>query len=68
MTDKQIEIAAREYCRLIGVDPDEVTSLTPRGVAPHPIFPAKARWMHYVEKIKDHYLLTVAVEKAKEQA
>jgi len=70
MTPKQIEIAAREYCKLAGLNPDS-TVACPSPTGPngetYDIFCTQTKWQEVVSRIKDQLLLNAAIEHAKNQ-
>lgn len=63
MTEKQIEAAAREFCRLRGFDPDASEYVADER---HPTLAVmKPRWQIIVPHVRDHMAMRAAIEAVK---
>lgn len=68
MTDAQLEVAAREYCKLLGVNPDETVC---HGAEPDPngivlsVCLYSPRWQTLRNAIQRHEFLNEAIKFAK---
>jgi hypothetical protein len=60
MNNQQLEIAAREYCRLAGIDPDELVVYDNGTMA----FTRRARWRNVAVDVVEHFNMRAAIEKA----
>jgi hypothetical protein len=71
LSETQIEAAAREYCRIVGADPD---GLVPHGPAPNPdgmvhcVLLHSPRWRLVAGDIAHHDAIRAAIAKAEDDA
>ena len=66
MNQQQLEIAAREYCRLAGLNPDSLVA-RPSPTGPngetYDVYMTQKKWQEVVGRIKDQLLLNAAIER-----
>lgn len=72
MTEKQIEFAAREFCKQIGLDPDAMIGGSPAVPPGHNYVPAllvyTPLWQTYAGEIRQRLAMDAAIALARESS
>lgn len=64
LTDEQLESAARHYCEMVGVNPDEMVELRPE-VGDSSI-KSGSRWRFIAREVLKHWLIDESIRKSRQ--